>query len=149
MNRWWFVHLTFNVHMPYWFSKRLCTWFVSQLLSYIPNATSGVDVPLNSTEMWRVVIGNDIFAQDWFMQNQYNEKHELLVGQTTYMAVPWYLYPLMVVYHIPANYITKDDHLVMDKLSLIALFSGEMISWDDSHLNLLNPWLADRYVSLF
>jgi len=116
------------------------------LLSYIPNATSGVDVPLNSTEMWRVVIGNDIFAQDWFMQNQYNEKHELLVGQTTYMAVPWYLYPLMVVYHIPANYITKDDHLVMDKLSLIALFSGEMISWDDSHLNLLNPWLADRYL---
>mmetsp|Transcript_9355 Transcript_9355/g.17505 ORF Transcript_9355/g.17505 Transcript_9355/m.17505 type:complete len:1198 (-) Transcript_9355:274-3867(-) len=116
------------------------------LLSYTPNATSGVVLPLNYTEMWRVVLGNDLFTQEWFTQNQYNENHDLLIGKTSYLALPWYLYPLMVVYHIPANYITDEDHLVLDKISLVALLSGELSSWDDSHLNLLNPWLADRYL---
>lgn len=39
-------------------------------LDFTPNATSTVDKPLNTTEAWRVVVGNDVFQQDWFKNNQ-------------------------------------------------------------------------------
>jgi len=115
-------------------------------LDFTPNATSTVDKPLNTTEAWRVVVGNDVFQQDWFKNNQYDVKHDLIKGQETYIALPWYLTPLVVIYHLPSNYISANDQLVLDRRAIVDLLNGEIITWDNSHINRLNPWLADRYL---
>lgn len=50
---------------------------------------------------------------------QYDVKHDLIKGQETYIALPWYLTPLVVIYHLPSNYISANDQLVLDRRAIV------------------------------
>lgn len=54
--------------------------------------------------------------------------------------------PFCLTFNVSQRPATRYPHAMRRIVVAQDLLNGEIITWDNSHINRLNPWLADRYL---
>lgn len=123
-------------------------------ISVLGVQSSKVDVTkrLLSNEAFKVVIGDDVFRQEWVKQDldkllingkpnkkKWSEIHPV-TGADASLVLPWFTFAIHFVYNIPNQ--PEDKNLVLTPVTIKKILDGKASNWTDSDIAVENPWIA-------